>query len=256
MEERKNIRQVFLDTETTGKKKEIDRIVEIALVEAIDGVPTGRVFHSLINPEGKSIPEDATKVHGITDADVADKPLFKELAEEIVDFIRDAECLAYNIDFDAGFINMEMAKAGISENFWEVTGNNVDVLKIARAVFPGQRNSLDKVLERFNIDNSQREEEGHGALLDTQLMIKAYVELLKHYDVSKPDLETDIPRSPVRYLNLGNYVPLEISLTDDELAAHEKYLDKIQEKEKVTPLERKKPEQEGASTPSPKRPSI
>ena len=89
MEERKNIRQVFLDTETTGKKKEIDRIVEIALVEAIDGVPTGRFFHTLINPEGKAIPEDATKIHGITDADVADKPLFKEVAAEIVDTVGD-----------------------------------------------------------------------------------------------------------------------------------------------------------------------
>ncbi|EPP7234598.1 exonuclease domain-containing protein [Shigella flexneri] len=255
MEERKNIRQVFLDTETTGKKKEIDRIVEIALVEAIDGVPTGRFFHTLINPEGKAIPEDATKIHGITDADVADKPLFKEVAAEIVDFIRDSECLAYNIDFDAGFINMEMGKAGISENYWEVTGNNVDVLKIARAVFPGQRNSLDKVLERFNIDKTQRETEGHGALIDTQLMIQAYTELLKHYDVSKPDLESDIPRSPVRYLNLGNYVPLEISLTEEELTAHEKYLDKIQEKEKVTPLERKKVESDVPTSP-PKRPSI
>jgi len=251
MEERKNIRQVFLDTETTGKKKEIDRIVEIALVEAIDGVPTGRFFHTLINPEGKAIPEDATK----TDADVADKPLFKEVAAEIVDFIRAAECLAYNIDFDAGFINMEMGKAGISENYWEVTGNNVDVLKIARAVFPGQRNSLDKVLERFNIDKTQRETEGHGALIDTQLMIQAYTELLKHYDVSKPDLESDIPRSPVRYLNLGNYVPLEISLTEEELTAHEKYLDKIQEKEKVTPLERKKVESDVPTSPT-KRPSI
>lgn len=254
MEERKNIRQVFLDTETTGKKKEIDRIVEIALVEAIDGMPTGRKFHALVNPE-RTIPEDATKIHGITDADVADKPTFKEIVSDVIDFIKDAECLAYNIDFDAGFINMEMGKAGIAENYWEVTGNNVDVLKIARAVFPGQRNSLDKVLDRFNIDKSQRESEGHGALLDTELMIQAYVELLKHYDVSKPDLETDIPRSPVRYLNLGNYVPLEISLTDEELTAHEKYLDKIQEKEKVTPLERKKAETE-TSTPQPKRPSI
>ena len=177
------------------------------------------------------------------------------MAAEIVDFIRDAECLAYNIDFDAGFINMEMGKAGISENYWEVTGNNVDVLKIARAVFPGQRNSLDKVLERFNIDKTQRETEGHGALIDTQLMIQAYTELLKHYDVSKPDLESDIPRSPVRYLNLGNYVPLEISLTEEELTAHEKYLDKIQEKEKVTPLERKKVESDVPTSPT-KRPSI
>lgn len=86
-------------------------------------------------------------------------------------------------------------------------------------------------------------------------MIQAYTELLKHYDVSKPDLESDIPRSPVRYLNLGNYVPLEISLTEEELTAHEKYLDKIQEKEKVTPLERKKVESDVPTSPT-KRPSI
>lgn len=252
MEERKNVRQVFYDTETTGKKKEIDRIVEIALVEAIDGIPTGRVYHTLINPEGKPIPEDATKIHGITDADVADKPTFKEVAQDIIDFIRDAECLAYNIDFDSGFVNMEMVKAGISENYWEVTGNNIDVLKIARSVFPGQRNSLDKLLDRFNIDKTQRDIEGHGALLDTKLMITAYMELLKQYDVSKPDLETDVPRDPVRYLNLGNYKPIEIELGNEDLSNHEKYLDKIQEKEKVVPLERK--QEEALSTT--KRPSI
>jgi len=258
MTERKNIRQVFLDTETTGKKKEFDRIIEIALIEAIDGVRTGKVYRTLINPEGKSIDEKATEVHKLVAADLEDAPTFKEVAEDIVEFIRGAETLAFNHDFDAGFINMEMEKAGYTESYWEVVGNTVDVLAIARAVFPGQRNGLDVLLDRLKIDKSERDEKGHSALLDTSLMIEAYNELLKSYDISKPDLETDIPRDPVRFLNLGNYTPVSIELSPEDLAAHEKILDSIQKEEKVVPVERKVKEvSDSESAPSsPRRPTI
>lgn len=252
MEERKNIRQVFYDTETTGKRKEIDRLVEIALVEAIDNVPTGKVFYSLVNPE-RPIPEEATKIHHITDADVADAPKFKEIMEDVVKFIRGAECLAYNIDFDSTILNREMQHAGSEEDYWEVTGKNVDILKIAKAVFPGQKNKLDKVLERYGIDTSAREKDGHGALLDTELMIQAYTQLIKTYDISEADLESDKPRGPVKYLNLGNFVPLSIELSEEDLNGHEKYLDDIQKNDKVTPLERKEVE---TTVSSPKRPSF
>ena len=256
MTERKNVRQVFLDTETTGKKKEVDRIIEIALIEAIDGVKTGKVFRTLINPEGKSIDEEATKVHKIVAEDLEDAPTFKEVAEDIVEFIRGAETLAYNHDFDAGFINMEMEKAGYTESYWEVVGNTVDVLAIARAVFPGQRNGLDVVLDRLKIDKTERDEKGHSALLDTSLMIDAYNELLKSYDISKPDLETDIPRAPVRFLNLANFNPVSIELSEEDKLAHEKILDSIEKNEKVVPVERKVKEESENQSSTPRRPTI
>ena len=165
------MREIVFDTETTGfEPSEGHRLVEIGAIETIDRIPTGRVYHVYINPE-RSIPEDAIKVHGITNEMVADKPTFAHVITDMLNFFGDSPLVAHNANFDMNFLNYQLEL----ENLAPLDNKVVDTLKIAKKKFPGQRVSLDALCKKYDIDLSVRKY--HGALLDAKLLGDVYLEL-------------------------------------------------------------------------------
>jgi len=166
-------REIILDTETTGiSPAEGHRIVEIGAIELLNHVPTGRTFHVYINPE-RDMPKEAEAVHGLSSAFLKDKPVFKAIAREFIDFVSDAVLVIHNASFDMGFINAELSYLDLPAIDM---GQVVDTLAIARRKHPMASNSLDALCKRYGIDNSKRTK--HGALLDAELLADVYIELL------------------------------------------------------------------------------
>ena len=166
------MRQVVLDTETTGLEVQRGhRLIEIGCIELAERRPTGRTFHFYFNPD-RAIDEGARAVTGISDEFLADKKRFGEVAREFLDFIRGAEIIAHNAEFDVGFIDNELGLAGDLGKLAD-HATVLDSLALAREKFPGQRNSLDALCRRLGVDNSHREL--HGALLDAQLLAEVYL---------------------------------------------------------------------------------
>lgn len=167
------MRQVVLDTETTGlEPTQGHRIIEIGGVELINRRKTGNVYHQYINPE-RDVEDGAYDVHGISNETLADKPVFAGIAREFMDFIRGSELIIHNAPFDVGFINAELANLGKS---WGQVSDHcriLDTLVLAREKHPGQKNSLDALCKRYEVDNSQRQL--HGALLDAQILVDVYL---------------------------------------------------------------------------------
>ena len=167
------MRQIVLDTETTGLEPRLGhRIIEIGCVEIIDRRITGKNYHQYINPE-REIDEGAVEVHGITTAFLADKPLFKDVAEDFVNFIRGAELIIHNAPFDVGFIDHELTQINQEHNLVDNICTVLDTLVLARKMHPGQKNNLDALCKRYDIDNSQRDL--HGALLDAEILAETYL---------------------------------------------------------------------------------
>lgn len=167
------MREIVWDTETTGFDPQSgDRLVEIGAVELFNHMPTGNVYHQYINPE-RSMPQEAFAVHGLGDEFLADKPVFKRVAQDFLDFIGDAKIIAHNAKFDMRFINAELKGIGMAP---VPMSQSIDTLDIARKKFPGAQNSLDALCRRFGIDNSAREK--HGALLDSEILAEVYLELI------------------------------------------------------------------------------
>lgn len=168
------MRQVVLDTETTGLEvTQGHRIIEIGCVEVSNRRLTGRHYHQYINPE-REIDAGAMEVHGITDEFVADKPLFASIADEFLAFIDGAELIIHNAPFDVGFLNAELARLpGVDTTVESVASIITDSLVMARQKHPGQRNSLDALCQRYQVDNSEREL--HGALLDAEILADVYL---------------------------------------------------------------------------------
>jgi DNA polymerase-3 subunit epsilon len=167
------LREIVIDTETTGLDAAGgDRLIEVGCVEIINRIPTGREFHHYLNPEREVHPE-AVAVHGLSTEFLKDKPLFRDIAADLLAFLGDAALVAHNASFDLGFINAELARLSRPP----LTGERmVDTLMLARRKHPAGPNSLDSLCKRYGIDNSQRTR--HGALLDALLLAAVYVELL------------------------------------------------------------------------------
>ena len=166
-------REIILDTETTGLDPRDHRVIEIACVEVDDFIPTGRTFHRYVNP-GREIEADAERVHGISNAFVADKPFFADpsICDSFLEFVGDAVIVAHNAAFDRGFVNAELQRSGrdhVHETRWTCT------YKLAQKRFPGMYNSLDALCKRFRISLAEREK--HGALIDARLLAAVYLEL-------------------------------------------------------------------------------
>ena len=167
------IREIVLDTETTGLSPEQGhRIIEIGALELINHMPTGKQLHLYINPE-REIDADAERVHGISSAFLQDKPVFADIADAFLDFIKDDVMVIHNASFDMGFINAELQKIGHAALPDE---RALDTLLMARRKFPGAQASLDALCRRFEIDNSHRDL--HGALVDADLLAEVYIELI------------------------------------------------------------------------------
>lgn len=166
------MRQIVLDTETTGlEPEEGHRIIEIGCLELIDRRLSGRRFHRYINPE-RSVESGALDVHGLSDEFLDDKPRFAEIAGEFIEFIRGAELLIHNAPFDVGFLDSELERLDDSPRIADLA-QIVDTLTLARELHPGQRNSLDALCRRYEVDNSNRTL--HGALLDSELLAEVYL---------------------------------------------------------------------------------
>ena len=167
-----NIREIVLDTETTGlNPHDGHRIVEIGALEMVDKVLTGKKFHFYINPE-RDMPNEVYKIHGISSDFLKDKPVFREVADEFLEFIEDGKLVIHNAPFDIKFLNYELSLLSLPS--LELS-EAIDTLTIARKNYPGARVNLDALCKRFKIDNSSRE--FHGALLDAALLAEVYVEL-------------------------------------------------------------------------------
>ena len=165
-------RQIVLDTETTGlEPSQGHRIIEIGCVELIDRRLTGNDFHQYLQPD-REIDAGAVEVHGITNEFLADKPRFADVVQDFMDYVQGAELVIHNAPFDVGFINAELKKAG-GWNRLESYCSITDTLVMARNKHPGQRNSLDALCGRYDIDNSQRQK--HGALLDAEILAEVYL---------------------------------------------------------------------------------
>ena len=167
------MREVVLDTETTGLDPETgDRIVEIGAIELWNHLPTGKTFHKYLNPE-RNMPEEAQAVHGLTEDFLKDKPLFSQIVDDFLAFIKNSKLVIHNASFDMKFLNAELVLADRSKLPGEIA---IDTLGIARKKFPGSPASLDALCRRFNIDNSARTL--HGALLDSEILAEVYLELI------------------------------------------------------------------------------
>jgi DNA polymerase-3 subunit epsilon len=220
------MRQIVLDTETTGLEVQRDhRIIEIGCVELAERRPTGRRFHVYLNPE-RSIDEGARAVTGISDEFLADKKRFAEIAAEFLDFVRDAEIIAHNAEFDVGFIDEELRRAGAHYGRLADHATVIDTLALAREKFPGQRNSLDALCRRFGIDNSHRE--WHGALLDAHLLAEVYLAMTAGQGLLGFGEETVEQSARVTSGELRITVrPRVLRALATELAAHAARLDAI-----------------------------
>ncbi len=167
------MREIVLDTETTGfDPSSGDRIVEIGAIELLNHMPTGAVYHQYINPE-RAMPKGAFDVHGLGDEFLADKPVFKAIADDFLEFIGASKLVIHNASFDMKFLNAEL---GWIERAKLPMDQAIDTLEIARRKFPGAQNSLDALCRRFAVDNTSREK--HGALLDSELLAAVYLELI------------------------------------------------------------------------------
>lgn len=220
------MREIIFDTETTGfDPKNGDRMVEIGCIEMVNRVLTGRTFHAYFNPQ-RTMPAEAEAVHGLSDAFLADKPLFAELALEFLDFIEDSPMVAHNAGFDFGFINFELGFCGHPEVSRE---RMVDTVALAKVRHPGAKLSLDALCTRYGIDRSHRTK--HGALLDAELLAQVYVELrggrqiglALGAEVAEIVMETKILVRTDRPFRQ----PRPHAATDEERAAHAAFLKSV-----------------------------
>lgn len=216
------MRQIFLDTETTGlNPNQGHRIIEIAAIEIQNRQQTNNRFHAYLNPE-RDIDPAAQEVHGISMEFLQDKPFFIDISEEFLSFIGDAEVIIHNAPFDVGFINMELGKIGdkkIEECCLEIT----DSLKLAKEIRPGQRNSLDALCRAYGINNSQRSL--HGALLDAELLGEVFLAMTRGqeaFSINFTEEKSAIELTPVNQSMLRVVKP-----TKDEEDLHKNYLSNL-----------------------------
>jgi DNA polymerase-3 subunit epsilon len=223
------MREIVLDTETTGfDPKNGDRIVEIGAVELMRQVPTGNTYHQYINPE-RSMPDDAFQVHGLGDDFLRDKPVFKAIAQDFLDFIGDAKLVIHNAAFDMKFLNAELGWLGMPTIPWEQA---VDTLAIARKKFPGSPASLDALCRRYGIDNAARTL--HGALLDSEILAEVYLEMTggrqPDFGLSTAESHENSSASVVTERVRQRPASLPSRLTEAEKSAHDALIDGMGEK--------------------------
>ncbi|MBN3858979.1 DNA polymerase III subunit epsilon [Neisseriaceae bacterium PsAf] len=220
------MRQIILDTETTGLYANAgDRIIEFAGLEMISRRLTGKQCHFYIYPDC-DINEEASKVHGITLADLDGKPRFAEVGQEIHDFLRGSELIIHNAPFDIGFLNMEFSKMGLAP-VEEIAENVIDTLVEAKRKYPGKRNSLDALCERLEVDRSKRVL--HGALIDCDLLAQVYLAMTHNQFTLDIDLNSDSNTDGGQKSNI-DYSARNFKIvmaSADENKVHEAYLDKL-----------------------------
>ena len=215
------MRQIFLDTETTGLyPAHGHRIIEIAAIEMINRRPTNNHFHFYLNPE-REIDPAAQEVHGITLEFLQDKPLFAAIAQDMMNFIADAELIIHNAPFDVGFLNSELSRIGL-QPIETMCGKITDTLKMAKDSRPGQRNNLDALCRHFGINNAKRTL--HGALLDAELLAEVYMAMTRGQDSLMMDLGQSSQVAATQFVANSEQVLKVLKANDEELAAHVEYV--------------------------------
>ena len=208
--------EIFLDTETTGLSfKDGHKLVEIACVETKDLIPTGHVFHKLVNPQ-RDVPEDAFKIHGFSKEFLSNKETFDKIADELLNFIKGKKIIIHNASFDLSFLNGELhaiQKELVDKNLV------IDSLELARNKFPGTSNSLDALCKKFNIDLSKRTK--HNALLDCELLREVYINLL---DAKEPKFNLSLNNSEQNFIKNKSYNKEVLKIKDTEIKLHNDFL--------------------------------
>lgn len=233
-------RQIILDTETTGlHANRGDRLIEFAGLEMIDRKLTGRALHLRVHPQ-RDIPEEASRIHGITLDQLEGEPTFDQVGQKIADFIQDAELIIHNAPFDVGFLDMEFQRIGLPTTA-QIAAEITDTLVMAKEHYPGQKNSLDALCTRLEIDRSRRV--FHGALIDCELLAEVYLGMTRS-QFSLIDQLDETETTPSQHTKsqpsqTNRPTQLRIQLANAaEIAAHEAYLDQLEQK---TPVLWRKP---------------
>ena len=208
--------EIFLDTETTGLSfKDGHKLVEIACIETKDLIPTGEVFHKLVNPQ-RDIPEEAFKIHGFSKEFLSNKETFDKIADELLSFIKGKKIIIHNASFDLSFINGELN--AIQKKLVD-SKLVIDSLELARNKFPGTSNSLDALCKKFNIDLSKRTK--HNALLDCELLREVYINLL---DAKEPKFNLSLNNSEKNFIKNKSYNKTVLEIKETEIKMHNDFL--------------------------------
>jgi len=214
-------KEVVLDTETTGLSIEKDRIVEIACIELHNHLPTNNLFHAFLNPDGVKVSEDAFEIHGYSNEFLSDKPKFKDIAKNLLEFLKEKTIIIHNADFDLGFLNKELRNL----NLHEINKDQIiDSLKLARQKYPGATaKNLTALCRKFKIDVSSREK--HSALLDCKLLSRVYFELIdkREFNFFLQDNNREPTDTKSGFISAG----IVIKPTNDELEKYKRFLRKI-----------------------------
>ncbi len=222
-------RHIVLDTETTGLNAKLgDRVIEIGCLELLNRRPTGNHFHHYVNPERAS-EEGAMKVHGISDEFLLDKPRFREIAADFVEYIRGAELIIHNAPFDVEFLEQELALAKLPPLAQHCAGVT-DTLKLAKELHPGKKNSLDALCERYGVNNTHRTL--HGALLDAELLAEVYLAMTRGQESLVMALEEEPPAKTAGGVAAARPQLTVLAASAEELAEHAGVLDDIQKQSK------------------------
>ncbi len=223
------MRQIVLDTETTGLATlQGHRIIEIGCIEIVNRRFTGREYHSFLNPE-RDIDEGAEAVHGMSRVDLENQPRFSDIADQFLEFITNAELVIHNAEFDVGFLEYELKLMKHPQPEITEHATVLDTLSFARKLHPGQRNSLDALCKRYNVDASRRNV--HGALIDAELLAKVYLAMTGGQ--AALSLDQEVVRSETAPTTIGSEAPgselnlVVIRANEEELAVHEALLEKI-----------------------------
>ena len=219
-------RKLILDTETTGLSFDVDKIIEIGIVELKENVLTQNYFHEYINPE-KDISISAQKVHGISNEFLIDKPVFSKIAQKFLDFIKDDIIIIHNAEFDINFINKELQDCGLSR----INNVIIDTIKLAKKEFPGQTVNLDSLCRKLNVNNTRQNY--HGALLDATLLSKVYLKLTTGKQESLKLIDNNLFKLDENE-NINQYknnflIPRDklMNLSDQEKRDHESFINKM-----------------------------
>ncbi len=218
------MRQIVLDTETTGLEVTAGhRVIEIGALELIDRRPSGRIFQHYLNPE-REIDSAAAAVHGITAEQLAKKPKFADILPELIEFIAGGELIIHNAEFDIGFLDAELERAGYQpSSIAAIAAAVTDTLQLARRLHPGQHNSLDALCQRYEIDLKRRQ--WHGALLDAELLAAVYLAMTS--EQKSLQLDVAAPAVAVRSAPCTGDIPV-LAAGADEIAAHEAIIEAIE----------------------------
>ncbi len=231
------MRQIVLDTETTGLNPTLgDRIIEIGCVELLNRRISDRDFHTYLNPE-REVDLGATRVHGLTREDLAAKPRFAEIAAAFLDYVRGAELIIHNAPFDVEFLNMELELARLGR-LQDHAASVTDTLLLAKELHPGKKNSLDALCERYSVDHSNRTL--HGALLDARLLAECYLAMTRGQESLVMELETPAAAAAAAAGLVVDVSKLMVQRASaEETAAHERYLDAMEQEAKGRSLWRR-----------------